>query len=167
MSDFDSAEDFDETPESEVAPPPAPEASPSESADYWRKRAEKAEKQAIERKLELRRTQIAGKHGVDPGLIPEWVPADKLEEFGEKFLVKTASVEPDTAAEESEPAAPEVDTAQEQQLAAVTRGPSSSPASPPGLELDDLMQIAMTDPERYAKLKAQGVSLPKLPGSRA
>ena len=164
MSDFDSTDSADEMSEEEVAPPPAPEASAPESADYWRKRAEKAEKQAIERKLELRRTQVAGKHGVDPGLIPDWVPADKLEEFGSKFLVASQSDSPDTTARteqaaEVEPPATET----EQKLAAVSKGPSSTSASPPsGFTQDELLQIAMKDPERYSKLKEQGMSLMKL-----
>ena len=163
MSDFDSTDSADEMSEEEVAPPPAPEVS-SESADYWKKRAEKAEKQAIERKLELRRTQVAGKHGVDPGLIPDWVPADKLEEFGSKFLVASQSDSPDTTARTEQVETPEAEsTPTEQKLAAVSKGPSSTSASPPsGFTQDELLQIAMNDPERYSKLKEQGMSLMKL-----
>jgi hypothetical protein len=150
--------------EEEVAPPPAPEASAPESADYWRKRAEKAEKQAIERKLELRRTQVAGKHGVDPGLIPDWVPADKLEEFGSKFLVASQSDSPDTTARTEQVETPEAEsTPTEQKLAAVSKGPSSTSASPPsGFTQDELLQIAMKDPERYQKLSESGQGLQKL-----
>lgn len=162
MSDVDLTDSPDETPEEEVAPPPAPEASSSESADYWRKRAEKAEKQAIERKLELRRTQVAGKHGVDAGLIPDWVPADKLEEFGDKFLVASTSDSPDTTARTEQVATPEAEpTETETKLAAVNKGPSS-PTPPSGFSQDELLQIAMTDPERYTKLKESGVHLQSL-----
>ena len=164
MSDFDSTDSADEMSEEQVAPPPAPESGASESADYWRKRAEKAEKQAIERKLELRRTQVAGKHGVDPGLIPDWVPADKLEEFGSKFLVASQTDSPDTTARTEQVAEVEPpQTEQEQKLAAVAKGPSSSSAAPPsGFTQDELLQIAMTDPERYQKLKDSGVRLQTL-----
>lgn len=163
MSDFDSTEDSDETLESEVAPPPATEASTSEAEAYWKKRAEKAEKQAIERKLELRRTQVAGKHGREPGEIPDWVPADKLEEFGEKFLVASESKASDTTAQvEQVEASEEKPTETEQALAAVSKGPSSTSAASPGLSQDDLLQIAMNDPERYDKLRSQGVGLEKL-----
>ena len=164
MSDFDSTDSADEMSEEEVAPPPAPEASAPESADYWRKRAEKAEKQAIERKLELRRTQVAGKHGVDPGLIPDWVPADKLEEFGSKFLVASSTDSPDTTAKVEQVAEVEPpQTQQEQKLAAVSKGPSSSSAAPPsGFTQDELLQIAMNDPERYSKLAESGTRLQKL-----
>lgn len=164
MSDFDSTDSLDEMSEEEVAPPPEPVTTSSESADYWKKRAEKAEKQAIERKLELRRTQVAGKHGVDAGLIPEWVPADKLEEFGDKFLGASTSDSPDTTARTEQVAEVEPPpTQQEQKLAAVSKGPSSTSAAPPsGFTQDELLQIAMNDPERYQKLSESGQGLQKL-----
>lgn len=152
-------------PQEQAAPQP-PQAAP-DGVEYWKAEAQKAFKARDSARQELR-TQIQS--GYDPEVV-ELVPqdlapkewreyADKLVSFrGKAPASPTENVEPEAQQEAAEP---EVSSQAETNLAAVAKGPSATSGSPPGFDQDELLQIAMTDPERYEKLKAQGVSLQKL-----
>lgn len=144
----------DETPDT---PEPAPEAPSSESVDYWRKRAEKAEQQAVARRVELRRYEAAAKHGVAASEIPDWVPAEKLEEFVSAYVAKAGTTEPDPT-EEAKPE-PEAETAPDpaaERLAAVAGqapGTQSSPTTPSAKELFEKYQSDPAEATRQAIAK--------------
>lgn len=143
--DDDLDEMSEDTPEVAVAEAPSPQ-----DTTYWRKRAEKAEKQAVERKLALRRLEVASKHSVDATIIPEWVPADKLDEFAGNFLAKRESADTpqtDKATETVPEAGP---TPQEQRLAAVQQGAQS--ATPAGSRIShDEYQRMVKDPATHVQ----------------
>lgn len=159
MEEF--TDEFGETPE-EIEAAPAPEASSAESSDYWRKRAEKAEKEAVARRVALRRYEAATKHGVPVDKIPDWVPADKLDEFAASFLGKPAT-EPNPTEDKAEPAEaaettpPEVREA-ERKLAAVSgqaQGTESTTAVQSGKELYELYKSDPAEATRRAIAKYQ------------
>ena len=151
-------------PEQQAAPQP-PAAAP-DGADYWKSEAQKAFQARDAARQELR-TQIQA--GYDPEvveLVPQNLAPKEWKDYADKLVAFRGQATPNPTETTSEPEAqvePEAPTQQEQQLAAVAKGPSSSSASAPsGFTQDELLQIAMTDPERYVKLKEQGVSLQKL-----
>ena len=161
MEEYDELSD--ETPDSpeEQAPPVT---DPGAIA-YWQKRAERAEKQAVERRVALRRFEVAAQHGVPAEKIPEWVPADKLEEFVGLLPKDTPpTVEPPVEAEPQETPQAEV-SEEDRTLAAVAKGSTGAGSPAIGLSQDELLQVAMNDPSRYEQLKKAGLSLEKLPGS--
>jgi hypothetical protein len=153
-----SDETFEETVEA-----PAPDSPSTEQVAYWQKRAEKAQAEAVSRRVQLRRYEVAAEHGVDAKQIPDWVPADKLSEFVTQFASKseTTATEPAETSEPVEAAQEAPPTEAEQNLAAANKGPSTG-VTTSGFTQDDLLQIAMTNPERYDQLRQQGVSLDKL-----
>ena len=141
---MDNDETFPEMGDDEldVAPEPAPQDT-SQQAEYWRKRAERAEKQAVERKVSLRRYEAASKHGVTPEQIPDWVPIDKMDEFV-SLLPKPEPTAPSPTEAASEEA-PEVEVPAG--LAAVA-GASAPPASSPGptLSATEIRDLMVRDP---------------------
>lgn len=161
---MDNDETFDEMSDEVVE---AQEPDPTDlvkQVEFYKKRAERAEKQAVERKVLLGRFETASKHGISAESIPDWVPLDKMDEFAERFAVPASSPAP-VPTEQEAPAAERVVSDQEQNLAAVAKGPASS-GTPTAMSSEDAMQLAMTDPARYAQLRDAGViSLPKLPGA--
>jgi hypothetical protein len=128
-----SDETFEDTVEA-----PAPDSPSTEQVAYWQKRAEKAQAEAVSRRVKLSEfvTQFASK--------PETTATEPAEKS-----------EPVEAAQEAPP------TEAEQNLAAANKGPSTG-VTTSGFTQDDLLQIAMTNPERYDQLRQQGVSLDKL-----
>jgi len=158
MSDFDSEESVQQS---------------NDGTTYWQEEAKKAfaardqaKADAAEARLELSRTRLEGEYGTEiVGLIPSGLPQEEWKDYAEKLKAfrGQAPAEPvENVEAEPEPEAQPVDEAA---LAATATGPSNTAAPSPGLGFDDLMQVAMTDPERYRKLKEQGHGLPKLPGS--
>jgi hypothetical protein len=133
----------------------ADEVPSRQDATYWRKRAEKAEKQAVERKLALRRLEVASKHGASIGDIPDWVQAEHLEEFAERFLARPTPTE----TEQHEPAPEEAQAEEPAQsgLAAVAKAPSiGKPAPEVLLTVAELKELNKTDPIRAEELRRQG-----------
>lgn len=159
MSDYDS----DESPEPQA--PPQPQAVSSDKEGYWEAEAKKAFAARDTARQDLR-NQI--QQGYDPEvveLVPQNLAPEEWRAHADKLVAFRGTVTPNPT-ENVEPVAqaePETPSATEQNLAAVAKGPSSSSATPPsGFTPDELLQIAMNDPERYSKLKESGVSLPSL-----
>jgi len=137
----DNDDTFDEMSD-EVVEAPEPTADQTQQAEYWRKRAERAEKQAVERKVQLGRFETAAKHGITPDTIPDWVPLDKMDEFAERFATSAPSTAPtQTEAPQEDEAVttePEV-TEAERNLAAVAKGSASS-GEPPAWSEEEIQQ---------------------------
>lgn len=162
--------DLDEQSSEETEPEQPPSPEQASDADYWRKRAQRAEKQAVERKVENGRLRIAAKHGIEVEKIPDYVPLDKMDEFAETFLAQVAAsnaadrTEQQVQPQDTEPV-PEASEA-ERQLAAVAKGPGGASSPSGAYTSEEALQLAMTDPDRYRQLRDAGlVSLDKLPGS--
>ena len=143
-------------------PEPAPEAGSNDSTEYWKSRAEKAELQAVERRVALRRYEVAAKHGVPADKIPEWVPAEKLDEFVGQF-VASAPTEPDTPEPSTEAESPETGVPEET-LAGIVNGPSHSAQGGSGeISRADWMALVNTDPAEAERLfKADKVNMSDL-----
>lgn len=139
--------------------PPAPDADAAKTIAYWQKRTERAEKQAIERKLAFRRLEVANKHGKSVEDIPDYIPADKLDEFGARFFAQSASTEPEPPA--AEVAEPPVEQEVPQGLQAIS-GPTTTGADAPVVEqsFQELGQMMSTDPERAQRLLTQKLREP-------
>ena len=160
MSDFDSDES---EPQQQASPTPAVAASEKEG--YWEAEAKKAFQARDAARTELR-NQI--QQGYDPQvveLVPQSLPPQEWKEYADK-LVAFKGQAPPNPTETSEPVQqvePEAPSPTEQKLASVSKGPSSTSASPPsGFTQDELLQIAEHDPERYSKLAESGTRLQKL-----
>lgn len=157
---MDNDETFDEMSDEVVE---AQEPDPTDlvkQVEFYKKRAERAEKQAVERKVQLGRFETATKHGISADLIPDWVPLDKMDEFAERFA-KTADSPAPTQTEpvEADPAELAVAEA-ERNLAAVAKG-SVSPGTPQtSMSEDEIIQLSKADPARYAALRATGAIPP-------
>jgi len=160
MSDvFDS----DESPEPQTQAAPAPTAPAPDGADYWKQEAQKAFQARDQARQDLR-NQI--QQGYDPEvveLVPQNLAPQEWKEHADKLVAfrGKATPNPTENVEPAQQAEPEAPSATEQNLAAVAKGPSS-PTPPSGFSQDELLQIAMTDPERYTKLKESGVRLQSL-----
>jgi hypothetical protein len=164
--------DLDET-SSEETEPEAPPASDPSAIAYWQKRAERAEKQAVERKVQLRRFEVAAEHGISAGDIPDYVPIDKMAEFASSFLKKTETPSATDQTEQPQAETPTETVGEasdaEKQLAAVAKGPGGA-SSPTGYSAEESLQmlkeIASSDPERAARLIDSGqLNLERLPGA--
>lgn len=145
---------------------PAPLAGDMGSLPDWaQKEIANARREAQQSRVKLRRTELAKEYGDDVlELVPEVLPVKEQKELAAKVSERLRTV-PQAPTEVETPEAPSVERQEtEARLAAVSTGPSGS-ASSGALSDDDALALAKTDPERYAKLRDQGViSLPKLPG---
>lgn len=128
----------------EEAPPPGTDFQAQ--VEYWQKRSQKAEKQAVERRVALRRYEAAAKHGVPADKIPDWVPADKLDQFASEFLKPSPAAE---TQEPEEPAQPEVEVPDS--LVATT-GPTAPGAEVVDIGARELGELMKTDPARATRL---------------
>ncbi len=157
MSDVFSDED-----EPQQAPPEPTQNRPD--GEYWKAEAEKAFKARDQARQDLRNQIQAGYDPAVVELVPQDLPPTEWKEYADKLLAfrGEAPNEPTAPSEPVVEAEPQPTVEEVQELAAVGKGPSGTATSSTGMNTDELLQIAMTDPERYQKLKAQGHELPKL-----
>lgn len=141
-----------------------------DTPDWAKKQVQQANREAegLRKRLRERESEIlSSKYEGVIDLLPDEVTSYDakvafLEKAQTKFGSTNAPAEP-TEQSETPPAPVEEPTEQQaQNLAAVGKGPSATGVPSSGLTMDELMNVAMTDPERYESLKKQGVELPKL-----
>ena len=158
MADFDDPEENFESEATEV------------DVAKLQKALAQANKEALEARLELRRTQLEKEYGADVvELIPGTLPQTEWKDYAEKL--KTFRGEPQAPAQtevasEETPQAEVAPSEAELKLATVTQGPSGvEPGS--GLSPEDAIQLAINDPARYAQMRDSGaLELERLPGSK-
>ena len=131
------------------------------------KALEKANKEALDARLELRRTQLEKDYGEEiVGLIPQALPQTEWKDYADKL--KAFRGQPSSEAQTdqaTQTVSQEEPTEEERKLAAVSEGPSGA-TSPGGLSPEEVINLAMSDPERYRQLRDGGsISLERLPGS--
>jgi 3-mercaptopyruvate sulfurtransferase SseA len=131
------------------------------------KALEKANKEALDARLELRRTQLEKEYGEDiVGLIPTALPQTEWKDYADKLQAFRGQPSSEVQTEQATEEAPQEEASPEEQaLAAVGTGPSGS-QSLGGLPPEEVLQLAKNNPAEYVKLRDSGAaSLERLPGS--
>lgn len=154
------------------APIPVTDDLPAEVRKHMDRQSRRIDK--LQR--QLAKSELKQRYGDLVDVIPEGLPTDAWGTLLENIKARMAppaettqnaaeiQVEGVGAVAIDTPSIVEMPTPEEQRLAAVASGPSAN-STVPGIDQEQLLEIAKTDPNRYLALKKQGYSLAKLPGS--